>query len=82
MTDKEIEVLRTLGSWRPEWGLARTMDLGGRDCSHHSYTLSKLVSKGLAERKRHNIRPFSSGHWRYLITDAGKEALNKLKEQP
>lgn len=36
--------------WHPE--AARTMDCGGSNGSHHSYTLGKLVAKGLAEHKK------------------------------
>lgn len=53
----EAGVLRNLRALCGHW--VRPMDVGGRDASHHSATLNKLVRLGLAERKRRagHIRP-------------------------
>lgn len=45
----EREVLDNL---RHQVGWVRPMDVGGKDASHHSRTLAKLVRLGLAERRR------------------------------
>jgi len=47
LTELERDVLDCLGD---EW--VRPMDIGGRDASHHSRTLARLVRMGLVERKR------------------------------
>lgn len=60
LTERDREVLREL----PTDEFVRPMDIGGRNSSHHSATLSKLVRYGLVERKRHYVG-VSSGHWRY-----------------
>jgi hypothetical protein len=84
LTDREREVLRELASfarsaaahpdWHPQW--AKPMDVGGRDGSHHSYTLGKLVTKGLAEKRQRgslsNAIGGGRGSLEYRITEAGK----------
>jgi hypothetical protein len=49
LSDRQRDVLDSLavfGDW------ARPMDIGARDGSHHSATLSALASRGLVERKK------------------------------
>ena len=53
LRDHEAEVLNALRCMTknyPEMWFA-PMDVGGRDASHHSATLRKLVKLGLAEKK-------------------------------
>ena len=48
LTPRQLDVLDSLkvfGDW------ARPMDIGARDGSHHTATISALVRKGLAERR-------------------------------
>lgn len=52
LTDIDKEVLDDLTCWKYDNGWARPMDVGGRDCSHHSRTLAKLVRLGYAEERR------------------------------
>lgn len=84
LTKRDRETLRDLYSQRDnelpgkvEVGWARPMDVGGRDGSHHSQTLAKLVKKGLAER---SVR---GGHtkdcYQYRITTLGEEAVKKKR---
>jgi hypothetical protein len=69
LTDRDREVLENLGACEPgEW--MRPMDVGGRDASHHSQTLAKLVARGLAES-----RPWG-GAKRYRINDGGRAELS------
>ena len=70
MTERDREVLVELPT--DEW--VRPMDVGGRDSSHHSATLRKLVHYGLAEQKRHYVG-VSGGHWRYRRVDMVKQAI-------
>jgi hypothetical protein len=48
LSDRQRDVLESLAalSW------AQPMDVGGRDGSHHSATLSGLAKRGLVERKK------------------------------
>lgn len=52
LSARDNEVLDELKHWKYNKGWARPMDVGGRDCSHHSRTLSKLVRLGYAEARR------------------------------
>ena len=74
LTDRDREVLAELPT--DEW--VRPMDVGGRDSSHHSATLRKLVRYGLAEQERH-YRGVSSGHWRYRRMDLMKQAVQHVR---
>ena len=47
---REDAVLRLLAE-QPRRCWFRPMDVGGRDGSHHSYTLKRLVKKGFAEMR-------------------------------
>ncbi len=88
LQEREMEVLRELASfcrsadanpdWHPQW--AKPMDVGGRDGSHHSYTLAKLARREppLVERRQRGMfaqsdqRGFLRGSWEYRITERGK----------
>lgn len=53
ISEREKDVLDSLTAYK-DW--ARPMDVGGRDGSHHSMTLSQLARRGLVERKKlHSI---------------------------
>lgn len=60
LTERDRDILDAL----PVDEFVRPMDVGGRDSSHHSATLAKLMRHGLVERKRH-YRGVTGGHWRY-----------------
>jgi hypothetical protein len=49
LSDRQLDVLESLAAYG-DW--ARPMDVGARDGSHHSATLSGLTKRGLAERKK------------------------------
>jgi hypothetical protein len=49
LSDRQLDVLETLAVYG-DW--ARPMDIGARDGSHHSATLSGLAKRGLAEKKK------------------------------
>ncbi|HSX22363.1 MAG TPA: hypothetical protein VLE97_06260 [Gaiellaceae bacterium] len=49
LSDRQLDVLDSLAAYG-DW--ARPMDVGARDGSHHSATLSALVGRGLADRKK------------------------------
>lgn len=49
ISDRQLDVLDALAAYG-DW--ARPMDIGARDGSHHSATLSGLARRGLAERKK------------------------------
>jgi hypothetical protein len=49
LSDRSLDVLDALAVYG-DW--ARPMDIGGRDGSHHSVTLSLLSRRQLAERKK------------------------------
>ncbi len=75
LTDRDWEVLADLEDFQRRFTrMAAPLDIGGFDCSHHSPTLTKLCKRDLVERKRHYVG-ISGGHWRYGVTDAGREAL-------
>ena len=86
LSPRELELLR----WLDDEQWVRPMDIGGRDGSHHSATLTRLASRGLAERKKiHAIycyfgtmhqgktvtRCCCKGHCRYRRTQAGRLAV-------
>lgn len=91
MTDNEREVLIELDACKrrgPEW--ARPMDLGGRDASHHSGTLKRLVAQGLAATRQYGGEAATGpGAWEktkvwrgarvYRITPEGHRAIVRLK---
>lgn len=49
LSDRQLDVLDSLAVYG-DW--ARPMDVGARDGSHHSATLSGLASRGLVDRKK------------------------------
>lgn len=49
LSDRQLDVLDSLSGYI---GWARPMDIGARDSSHHSATLSGLAKQGLVERKK------------------------------
>lgn len=84
LTEREQEVLGELCAfrrafekydWHPEG--ARPMDVGGTNGSHHSYTLGKLVKKGLADHRKGLEWGKSSTRYRgskqYRATDRGMQ---------
>ena len=82
LTDREREVFRELEAfcrqadahpdWHAQW--AKPMDVGGRDGSHHSYTLSRLVAKGLVERRPRGAASLR-GSWQYRVKRDDKARL-------
>jgi hypothetical protein len=67
ISDRQLDVLDTLAVYG-DW--ARPMDVGARDGSHHSATLSQLASKGLAERKKlHAIYCYNGSTQRQALVD-------------
>lgn len=95
MNEDERDLLVELKSWLDDIELARKgwvtpMLVGGRNGSHHSATLKKLVSQGLVETKQTggSVIATGPGAWkktppihssrgsrRYRITSAGVDAL-------
>jgi len=83
LTERDLEVLGELEAacrnyqqvTGEDW--VQPIDCGGTNSSHHSYTLSKLVRKGLAERRRRG--GYSRGSWSYRINDAGRQRLQEVK---
>lgn len=79
LTKRDREVLRDLVLFSSSaW--ARPMDVGGRDGSHHSATLAKLVRRGLAKRRKRgtliNVYGIGiRGSWMYRATPAGIVAV-------
>jgi hypothetical protein len=87
LTDREREILQDLRGAHDdrcptEW--CRAMDVGGRDGSHHSYTLAKLTRAGLVERKKYGCfckangelgRCRCKGSCGYRLTEAGRAAI-------
>jgi hypothetical protein len=59
------------GSIEPIW--VTPMMVGGRDASHHSRTLARLASLGLAERRQRG--GWARQSYVYRITDAGRVLL-------
>lgn len=57
--------------WDGQKGWFRPMDVGGRDQSHHSRTLKKLIDKGLMKRTR-------IPGYKYRLTPAGVELYLSL----
>jgi len=79
LTDQELDVLRSLEYWHRsgERKGARPLDLGGRNGSHHSATLNKLVRRGLVSRKARS--PLTTrGSYRYSLTDLGQSTVKDL----
>jgi hypothetical protein len=67
LTDKQREVLDSLSGMR-DW--AAPMYFGGRDGSHHSDTMRRLVDLGLAERKKlHAIYCYHGSTQRQKLVD-------------
>lgn len=67
LTPRQLDVLDSLkvfGAW------ARPMDIGARDSSHHSATLSGLAGHGLIERKKlHAIYCYNGSTSRKKLID-------------
>jgi hypothetical protein len=66
LSDRQRDVLECLTalSW------AQPMDVGGRDGSHHSATLSGLARRGLVERKKlHAIYCYNGSTQRQKLVD-------------
>ena len=67
LTERQRDVLDSLavfGDW------ARPMDIGARDWSHHSATLSRLADRGLVERKKlHAIYCYNGSTQRKKLVD-------------
>lgn len=87
LTERDIETLRELEfatrqfveqNYRDGWVMP--MDCGGSNGSHHSYTLTKLAVRGLADRKKYGGRR-EKGSCRYRINDNGRIWLAALKAQ-
>lgn len=87
LTERDLETLIELAGFAdafartPQYyprGWARPMDIGAHNGSHHSYTLSRLVALGLAERRYRNgatnVR-YARGSYEYRITEAGKALI-------
>jgi len=79
MTNREIDILNQLA--RARQCFYKPIDLGGRDCSHHSRTLLKLTKQGLVERSKNyghswqskdTVRQAGRGACVYRITEEGK----------
>ena len=72
LTERDFDTLNEMsgGDW------LRPMDVGGRNGSHHSATLTKLWARGLVERQQRSAR-MTRGSWEYRITQAGIERLKK-----
>ena len=67
ISSRQLDVLDSLavfGDW------AQPMDIGGRDGSHHSATLSQLACHGLVERKKlHAIYCYNGSTQRQKLVD-------------
>lgn len=80
LTERDYEVLSALQAHEQnmtELGLSRgahPMDLGGRNGTHHSATLNKLVRHGLVSRS-YPPRPGHRGSQRYKLTDEGRRII-------
>jgi hypothetical protein len=67
ITDRQRDVLRSLDGFG---GWARPMDVGARDGSHHSATLSALARRGLVDRKKlHAIYCYNGATHRQELVD-------------
>lgn len=71
LSPKQKDVLDSLASYggrKREW--ARPMDIGARDGSHHSATLTGLVKHGLVARKKyHAIYCHNGSTYRQKLVD-------------
>lgn len=82
LTERDYEILSALQAHEQnmtELGLSRgahPMDLGGRNGTHHSATLNKLVRHGLASRS-YPPRPGHRGSQRYKLTDEGRRIITE-----
>jgi hypothetical protein len=79
LSERDLDVLRNLASaiecFPSSDGWLTPMYCGGRDGSHHSATLAKLVRRGLAESKPRG--GYARGSKLYRITKAGRLAATK-----
>ena len=67
ISELQLDVLRSLAAYG-DW--ARPMDIGARDGSHHSGTLSQLARHGLVERKKlHAIYCYNGSTQRQKLVD-------------
>lgn len=67
LSERQREVLDTFVEYK---GWARPMDIGARDGSHHSSTLSGLAKRGLVERKKlHSIHCINGSTYRQQLVD-------------
>lgn len=67
ISDRQLDVLEALAVYG-DW--ARPMDVGARDGSHHSATLSQLARHGLADRKKlHAIYCYNGSTQRQKLVD-------------
>lgn len=67
LSERQRDVLESLAV-HGEW--ARPMDIGARDGSHHSQTLSGLAKRGLAEKKKfHAIYCYHGSTQRQKLVD-------------
>lgn len=79
LTERDFETLRELraatddhiaqDNYRGGWVMP--MDCGASNGSHHSYTLTKLAKRGLADRKKYG-GPHEKGSCRYRINETGR----------
>ena len=74
ISSRQLDVLDSLavfGDW------ARPMDIGARDGSHHSATLSQLAHHGLVERKKlHAIYCYNGSTRRQKLVDNRRAATD------
>jgi len=67
LSERQREVLDILVGYK---GWARPMDIGARDGSHHSATLSGLAKRGLIEKKKlHSIHCINGSTYRSQLVD-------------
>ncbi len=50
-------------------GWVRPLDVGGSSGSFHSRALSRLVEKGVMERKQRGTKGRMRGSWKYRVVD-------------
>lgn len=81
LNDRDAEVLNELRACM-DTGLtwARPLDCGGTDGSDHSYRLSRLAKKGLAESRARNSWAVNRGSKEYRITEAGRQFLSFIQQ--
>lgn len=71
--EKQCLIYLAMSRNRGDQGYKTPMEIGGYDGSRHSYWLSRLIQRGLVERKRRGIR----GSFKYRATHQGlDEARN------